>query len=201
MNPDHNQIPQFFPTPADFRAWLAAHHATEQVLWVGYYKKKLGRPSMDWSESVDQALCFGWIDGLRHTIDAFSYKIRFTPRRSGSVWSAVNVRKIEALKAAGLMMPAGLKAFEACDPAAVLAEAEARKNAALSPEYLAQLETHPVAWNFWEALAPSYRRQSAHWVMSAKRPSTKDRRFEILLECCAMGQKIPAIGGKKLKPR
>jgi uncharacterized protein YdeI (YjbR/CyaY-like superfamily) len=189
-----SEEPTFFPTPADFRAWLEAHHQQEDALWVGYYKKATGLPSVTWPESVDQALCFGWIDGLRKKVDEKSYKIRFTPRRAGSHWSAVNLERMAVLQAEGLVAPAGLAAFEKRKEALSQTYSYEQKMDALAPEYEAQLKAHPQAWDFfYNQLAPSYRKTSIHWVMSAKREATRQKRIEILIESSQEGLKIPLI--------
>lgn len=179
--------PQFFETPAEFRAWLEANHATADELWVGYYRKSTGRPSMTWPESVDQALCFGWIDGIRRRIDDESYTNRFTPRRKGSNWSLVNTRRALELIEAGLMQPAGLSAFEARQSDGYSYESGPE---GLAEPYESELRRHPAVWEYWQAQPPHYRRGSAHWVMSAKREETRQRRLATLIEDSAAGRWI-----------
>ncbi len=180
--------PIFFPTQNDFRAWLEEHHQTETELVVGYYKVKSGKESMTWSESVDQALCFGWIDGIRRSIDEERYQIRFTPRKKTSIWSAVNIKKIEDLTEKGLMRPAGL---------AILAHRSDSRSKVYSFEkdvvhFSAELEAlfkeNPVAWEFYQALAPSYKKSSQNWVMSAKQEVTREKRLQELIEDCEAGR-------------
>ncbi len=171
--------PTFFPTPADFRAWLERHHETASELLVGFYKKGSGRPSITWPESVDEALCFGWIDGVRRTIDDESYSIRFTPRRPRSNWSAVNLKRVAELTNLGRMHPAGVRAYEARDPARAASYSfeqreEARK---LAPAYEAQLKANAKAWAFFQAQPPYYRRTVSRWVMSAKKEETRLKRL------------------------
>lgn len=182
--------PTFFPTPTDFRAWLAAHHATESELLVGFYKKATGRPSITWPESVDQALCYGWIDGIRRRIDDESYSIRFTPRRRGSNWSLVNVERALELIELGLMAPAGLAAFEARDPVQVGEYSYENRPLGLDEVYEAPLRANAAAWAYWRAQPAHYRRGAAHWVMNAKREETRQKRLAMLIEDSAAGQWI-----------
>ena len=184
--------PQFFADQADFRAWLEEHHATESELSVGFYKKGSGRPSMTWSEAVDQALCFGWIDGRVNSIDAESYMHRFTPRKPASNWSKVNIAKVAKLTEAGLMRPAGVAAFEARTEArSGIYAFEQDEPAELPPEYEERLRADAAAWEYWQASAPSYRRTATHWVTRAKRPETRERRLAQLIESSAAGRNAP----------
>lgn len=183
----------FFENPTAFREWLSQNHDKEQELWVGYYKKATQKPSMTWSESVDQAICFGWIDGIRKTVDEGSYKIRFTPRRPNSIWSNVNIKKVEELTKQGLMMPTGLAAYEKWKEKNSRGYSYEQKNATLAPEYLAQIKAHPQAWAFFENLSPSYKKTSIWWIMSAKRKDTQLRRLKILIDSSTQGLKIPAL--------
>jgi uncharacterized protein YdeI (YjbR/CyaY-like superfamily) len=184
--------PIFFPTPADLRAWLAANHDKAQELWVGYYKTKTGRPSVTWPGSVDQALCFGWIDGVRKSIDGDSYMIRFTPRKSDSTWSAINIKKVEELTAQGLMHPAGIAAFENRKEAKTgIYSYEQRENAVLDEAQEQQFRAHPSAWEFFESRPRSYRRVAIWWVVSAKKPETRAKRMATLIELSAAGELIP----------
>ena len=145
----------FFPTPEDFRKWLAENHDQHNELWVGYYKKATKLPSITWPESVDEALCYGWIDGLRKSIDDKSYKIRFTPRRPNSIWSAVNLKRIKELIAEGRIQKAGMAIYEQRNPEKAEIYAYERKNIKLSKEYAAQIKANPKAWAYFEALPPS----------------------------------------------
>ena len=186
--------PTFFATAAEFRRWLKRHHRSERELWVGFHKKSSGRPSLSWPESVDEALCFGWIDGVRRTVNGESYAIRFTPRRSGSTWSAVNTRRAEELIREGRMQPAGLRAFEARDPEkSGVYSFEQRTAARLSPEAEAQFRANPAAWSFFESQPPGYRRTAVWWVVSAKRESTRARRLETLIEDSAASRRIAPL--------
>lgn len=186
--------PQFFPTLADWRAWLEKHHADVEEFWVGFYKRDSGRPSITWPESVDGALCFGWIDGVRKTIDATSYKIRFTPRKSRSIWSAINIKRAKELSKQGLMHSSGLVAFKKrdSDRSAIYAY-EQRTSANLPPAFEKQFRSNADAWSFFQSQPPWYRRTSTYWVVSAKKEETRSRRFAILIDCSAHKQKIPIL--------
>lgn len=184
----HVGEPMFFETPEAFRAWLAAHAATETELIVGYRRKGTGLASITWPESVDEALCYGWIDGVRRSLDETSYTIRFTPRRRDSRWSAVNIRRVEALTAAGRMTPAGLAAFAARPPGE--GYSYETRDASLPEEYEAVLRADAAAWTFWERQPPSYRRTAAYWVTSAKQEATRQRRLARLLDDSRAGKRI-----------
>jgi uncharacterized protein YdeI (YjbR/CyaY-like superfamily) len=189
--------PTFFETPDGFRRWLEAHHDSEPELWVGFHRKGSGRPSLTWPESVDEALCYGWIDGLRRSLDAQSYAIRFTPRRSGSTWSNVNVRRAEELIRDGRMRPAGLRAFEARDPErSGTYSFEQRAAATLGPEAEARFRAEPEAWRYFEAQPPGYRRTAIWWVVSAKQEATRERRLRTLIEDSAAGRRIAPLRRK-----
>lgn len=184
--------PTFFPTPADFRAWLEANHDSASELWVGFYKTSSGKPSMTWPESVDQALCFGWIDGIRKSIDAESYMNRFTPRRPGSTWSAVNIQKVQTLIEQGLMHPAGLRAFaNRQEASSEIYSYEQRHNITLTADQEQQFRANLQAWDFFHSRPGSYRKAALWWVVSAKRPETRDKRFATLIELSSQGQLIP----------
>jgi uncharacterized protein YdeI (YjbR/CyaY-like superfamily) len=183
--------PRFFPTPADFRRWLEQHHGSERELWVGFHKKDSGRPSITWPESVDEALCFGWIDGIRKSLNEESYVIRFTPRKSSSTWSAVNIRRVAELGRDGRMQPAGLSAFEARDPKkSGIYSFEQRKAVTLGKEGERRFRANRKAWSFFEAQPPGYRKTAIWWVVSAKREETRARRLETLIADSAAGRKI-----------
>jgi len=193
----HSQ-PTFFATPADFRRWLERRHATESELLVGYYKKGTGRPSITWQESVQEALCFGWIDGVRRKVDEESYCIRFTPRRPGSNWSAINLAKARELIESGRMRPAGLRAFEARDPEKTgVYSFEQRQAARFSPEAEARFRAHPEAWSFFQSQPPGYRKIATFYVVSAKREETRARRLERLIEDSAAGRRIGLLQRKE----
>lgn len=187
--------PKFFTTPADWCAWLEQNCANETELWVGFYKRGSGRPSITWPEAVDAALCFGWIDGLRKSIDKTSYKIRFTPRKRRSIWSAVNVKRVNELKKLGLMHQAGSDAFEnrQASRSKIYAYEQSRKAATLPPEYIKQLREAAVAWEYFQAQAPWYRRTSTWWVISAKKEETRLKRLATLIDYCSRRQRIPPL--------
>lgn len=165
--------PKFFKTPADFRKWLAAHNSSAIEQWVGFYKKDSGKPSITWPESVDEALCFGWIDGLRKSIDDKSYMIRFTPRKSRSIWSAVNIKRAHELVEQGLMDPAGLKAFQAREENRSGIYSYEQRSPELPAEYGKKLKQNPRAWKFFQSQPPSYRKAANWWVVSAKKEETR----------------------------
>jgi uncharacterized protein YdeI (YjbR/CyaY-like superfamily) len=181
--------PAFFDGPEAWRAWLAGHHESETEVWVGFYKKHTGRQTMTWSQAVDQALCFGWIDGLMRSLGDESHMQRFTPRKPTSNWSKVNVAKYAALDAAGLIEPAGRRAWEARRPDKTGIYAfERERPAELPPEYADRLEANRAAAEFFAAQTPSYRRTATHWVVSAKKEETRQRRLGQLIEDCAAGR-------------
>jgi len=183
--------PTFFATPAEFRAWLERHHADRRELLVGFYKRGSGKPSITWPESVDEALCFGWIDGVRRSLGEDAYTIRFTPRQARSTWSAVNVKRAAELIDAGRMRPAGLAAYEARgDDRTAIYSYEQRRHAALEPDQERRFRAVPEAWDWFQARPPWYRRAAIHWVTSAKRPETRERRLQTLIEDSAAGRPI-----------
>jgi uncharacterized protein YdeI (YjbR/CyaY-like superfamily) len=201
MSPSAPSAPRFFATAAAFRAWLAKHHETATELWVGFHKVATGRPSLTWPESVDEALCFGWIDGMRKRLDDASYVIRFTPRKAGSVWSAVNLAKMEKLLAQRRVAPAGLAAYERRTEArSRIYSYERRHNAALSPELARRFRAEKAAWGFFAAQPPGYRSVATFWVMSAKREPTRLRRLEKLIACSAAGRRLPELARPERHP-
>ena len=175
------------------RAWFEANHDRAGELWVGYYKKATGLSSVDWPESVDEALCFGWIDGIRKSIDEKRYRIRFTPRRKRSHWSARNLARMKHLIGEGRVTDAGMAAYRARDPANEKRAAYEQGEVRLPSGYERRLRAGPEAWSYWEVARPSYRKQVTWWVVSAKREETRERRFGILLKSCARGDVIPAM--------
>jgi uncharacterized protein YdeI (YjbR/CyaY-like superfamily) len=183
----------YFETPADFRAWLAENHDKRTEQWVGFRKKGSGRPSITWPESVDEALCFGWIDGIRKSVDAESYKMRFTPRRKGSIWSAVNVKRAGELIALGRMQPAGLREFEMRDPNKTNMYSFEQKTAAFTSEQEAEFRANSKAWAYWETRPPHYKRAATWWVISAKQEATRQRRLATLIENCATGRTVDPL--------
>jgi uncharacterized protein YdeI (YjbR/CyaY-like superfamily) len=188
--------PTFFPTEADFRRWLQANHATAPELLVGFWKKGRGKPSIDWPQARDQALCFGWIDGIRKSLGDDTYTIRFTPRRKGSIWSKVNVERYAALKAAGLMTPAGDRAYEENKHKTGLYAYE-KPLASLDPAEERLFREQKTAWSDWEKRPPSYRRSVLNWITSAKRPETRAKRLRTLIEVSSRGKKIPGYDWQK----
>lgn len=180
--------PVFFATPAAFRKWLARNHEQATELWVGYYRKDSGRKSITWPESVDQALCFGWIDGIRKSIDEESYMIRFTHRKPTSIWSAVNTRRARELIDEGLMQPAGLAAFEKRDEKKTAIYAyESPKEYSLEPAMEKEFRKNKKAWAFFQALPPGYRKRMTHRVISAKQEATRQKRLAELIADCEAG--------------
>lgn len=189
--------PLFFKKPTDFRVWLEENHDKLPELWVGYYKKGAGQESITWPESVDEALCFGWIDGIRKSIDDSRYKIRFTPRKKSSIWSAVNIKRVEELTASGLMKPSGLAAFEKRKDEKSKIYAYEQKNATLPEAYLQQIRSNDKAFDFFEKLPPSAKQLTSWWVMSAKQEETRLKRLAVLIECSEQGLRIPQIRREK----
>ena len=183
--------PTFFPTPAAFRRWLKKNHRTARELFVGFYKKGTGRPSITWPEAVDEALCFAWIDGVRRSLDDESYVIRFTPRRPGSNWSLINIRKVKALIREGRMQPAGLAAFEArkAEKSGVYSF-EQRENAKLDRKAEAKFKANKAAWKFFQSQPPGYRKVAVFYVMSAKREETRAKRLQTLIDDSAAGRRL-----------
>ena len=182
--------PKFFKTPSAFHKWLAAYHAKSESLWVGFYKKDSGKPSITWPESVDEALCFGWIDGVRKSIDEDSYQIRFTPRKPSSVWSAVNIRNVERLVAEKRMQPSGLKAFAARKENRSGIYAYEQRSPELIEPYLGKLKRNATAWEFFAAQPAGYRKQMNWWVVSAKQEVTRLKRLGKLIEASAEKRRL-----------
>ena len=181
----------FFETPSQFRAWLEEHHEDEPELWVGFHKKGSGRPSLTWPESVDEALCFGWIDGVRRRIDDASYAIRFTPRKPGSTWSKVNLERVRELTEQDLMRAAGLKAFEErVEEKTGIYAYEQRDAAQLDYAQLRQFRSNRKAWEFFQDQPPWYRKTATWWVVSAKKEETRARRLATLIEDSERGRTI-----------
>ena len=173
--------PTFFPTPSAFRLWLVKNHGSETELFVGFYKVNSGKPSITWSESVDQALCFGWIDGVKYSIDKESYQIRFTPRKKTSIWSAVNIKKIEELTEKGLMHPAGLASYANRTESKSKIYAFEKEEVQFSPEFEKIFKANQKAWDYFQSLASCYRKLSSNWVMSAKQEATRIKRLHQLI--------------------
>ena len=190
--------PHFFESPAAFRKWLEKNHASASELLVGFYKKDSGKPSITWPESVDQALCFGWIDGVRRRIDDVSYSIRFTPRKRTSNWSAINIARVAELTKLGMMRPAGLKAFEHRreEKSAIYAYENAVRT--LDPADEKKFRANRKAWEFFSAQPPGYRRLSIYWITSAKKEETRARRLATLIDDSAKGRRLGVV---TLKPK
>ena len=192
----------YFASPEEFRAWLEEHHETATEVWVGQWKKHTGKQGLGWAEAVDEALCFGWIDGLLRRIDHERHMQRFTPRKPSSNWSAVNVANVERLRAEGRMRPAGEAAFaRRRDDRTAVYSHEQRTNPQLEPEEQAQLEADAAAWEYFSSRTPTYRRQATWWVISAKRPETRARRLAALIADSAAGRPIKPLSlTPKTKP-
>jgi len=173
--------PTYFATQQDFRNWLEKNYDKKTELVVGFYKVDSGKPSITWLQSVDQALCFGWIDGIRKSVDAESYCIRFTPRKPGSTWSAINIRKVEEMNKLGLMLPAGLAAFEKRNEQKSAIYSYENRPEQLTTEYEFVFKTHPKAWEFFQSRPMSYQRTAIYWVMSAKQEPTRQKRLNELI--------------------
>ena len=182
--------PKFFPNPSGFRKWLAANHAKSKELWVGFYKKDSGKPSINWPESVDEALCFGWIDGIRKRIDEESYVIRFSPRKPTSIWSAVNIRNAEKLKKEKRMQPTGLKAYAARKENRSGIYSYEQRSAELVEPYAAKFKRKKSAWQFFQSQPPGYRKMMNWYVVSAKQEETRLKRLEKLIEASTRGQRL-----------
>lgn len=192
--------PTFFATPAEFRAWLEAQHDRTPELWVGFYKVGSGRPSITWPEAVDEALCFGWIDGVRKGIDDVSYTIRFTPRKPRSIWSATNIKRAEDLTSLRLMRPAGRKAFaERTEEKSAIYAYEQRNAPTLDEAYERQFQANEQAWSFFQAQAAWYRRTAVWWVISAKKEETRRKRLAALIADSEHGRTIPSLT-RRTKP-
>ncbi|UVI29575.1 YdeI/OmpD-associated family protein [Paenibacillus spongiae] len=183
--------PIFFANPAEFREWLEKHHQEADDCWVGYYKKGTGRPSMTWPESVDEALCLGWIDGIRKGIDAYSYTIRFTSRKPSSIWSAVNIQRVAELEAEGRMRPEGMRAFEQrkAEKSAIYSH-EQKNDVQLSDSEEEQFRANEKAWRFFQSMPASYRKAAIWLIVSAKREETRRKRLAELIEDSANERKI-----------
>jgi uncharacterized protein YdeI (YjbR/CyaY-like superfamily) len=189
--------PTFFRTPAEFREWLVKHHATADELLVGYYKTGAGKPSITWPESVDEALCFGWIDGIRKSINEISYAIRFTPRQPGSIWSSVNIKRAQALIEQGRMQSAGLKAYEARRENKSGLYSYEQRSVELEEPYNRLLKKNKAAWHFFQAQPASYRKAVSWWIISAKKEETRLKRLEKLTAYAVQGQRLPELTPRK----
>ena len=189
----------FFESPAAFRAWFEENHERARELWVGFYKTNSGKPSITWPEAVDQALCFGWIDGVRKSIDESSYKIRFTPRKPRSIWSSVNVKRVGQLMEMGLMQPAGLKAFQERDEEKSRLYSYERQDPRLDDAYEVKFRANTKAWDYFQSQALSYQKAATWWVMSAKSEDTRLKRLATLIEDSEQGKRLANLTYKAKK--
>lgn len=189
----HSPVPRRFATPARFRAWLARFHASKSELIVRCFRADSRALGMTYPQALDEALCHGWIDGVRHSLDAVSFTVRFTPRTPRSIWSNVNIGKVRALQAEGRMAGPGLRAFAARDPARSGVYSFERETLELAAPFTNRFRKRARAWRHFQAQPPGYRKTSVYWVMSARQPSTRERRFQILLDCSAEGTRIPLL--------
>jgi uncharacterized protein YdeI (YjbR/CyaY-like superfamily) len=184
---------KFFKTQKDFHKWLEKNHSKFQELIVGFYKVNSGKPSIRYQEALDEALCFGWIDGIRRNIDEISYSIRFTPRRPKSYWSAVNTKRVAELAKLGLMQPSGLKTFNGRDKKKTERYSNERKNVKLDPEYEKRFKMNKKAWEFFQSKPPSYQKPAVWWIMSAKQEETRLKRLTQLIEDSENGRSIAPL--------
>jgi uncharacterized protein YdeI (YjbR/CyaY-like superfamily) len=189
--------PRYFKSQADFRCWLEAHHGTKDELLVGFYKKASRKKGITYSEAVDTALCFGWIDGIKKRVDELSYTHRFTPRRRGSIWSAINLKRMKDLIASGLVSKAGLETYEARDPKKAGMYSFENRPQTFDAAIEKQFKVNPRAWTFFVAQPPGYRKVCTFFVMSAKKEETRLRRLEVLMSASSKGQRLEWMGPKK----
>jgi uncharacterized protein YdeI (YjbR/CyaY-like superfamily) len=189
----NNLSPTFFATKSELRKWFEKNHQKAKELLVGFYKVGTKKPSITWSESVDEAICFGWIDGVRKSIDADSYCIRFTPRKPGSIWSAINIKKVEALSKQGLMQASGLEAFSKRQEHKSRIYSYEKESSSLPEDFLKKFKANKKAWNYFQSMAPSYQKTCIHWVTSAKQDATKTKRLEELIRDSGAERKIKLL--------
>jgi uncharacterized protein YdeI (YjbR/CyaY-like superfamily) len=185
--------PRFFRSPAEFRTWLEKNHDRESELLVGFYKKSSGKRGITYEEALDEALCFGWIDGVRRSVDDERSTIRFTPRRQKSNWSLKNIRRVNELTELGRMAPSGIAAFDRRDPSEASTYSFEQANPAFGEDLEKRFRRNRKAWRFWEAQPPGYRKAATWWVVSAKREETRIRRLDSLVEHCASGRRLPQL--------
>lgn len=193
--------PKFFATPRDLRRWLSANHARVREQWVGFHKLASGNPSVTYHEALDEALAFGWIDGIRKSLDRSSYVIRFTPRRPRSIWSAVNIARVKALIAKGRMARAGLAAFNGRDKAKTNRYSFEQRACAFAADQMRTFKANAAAWRFFVAQPPGYRRLATWWVISAKKEQTRARRLATLIADSAAGRRLGLVGGVSSQAR
>jgi uncharacterized protein YdeI (YjbR/CyaY-like superfamily) len=201
MTGQRDPRPRFFRTPDAFRKWLEGHHDSESELWVGFYKKASGKGGMVYAEAVDEALCYGWIDGLVRSVDDDSYMQRFTPRKANSHWSNVNVKKLGELHAAGRVAPSGLAAFERRTAERTGKASFESPPGRFTPTQRKRFAARRAALEFFESQPPGYRRTAIHWVTTAKREETRERRLEQLIACSAEGRRLPQFISPVAKKR
>jgi uncharacterized protein YdeI (YjbR/CyaY-like superfamily) len=182
--------PVHFKTPAAFRAWLHKNHATKTELWIGYYKKASGKGGMVYKEALDEALCYGWIDGVLKSVDGESYMQRWTPRKKDSYWSLVNIRRFGELDAAGRVEPSGRAAFDRRDVSKRGRASYELPEASFTPAQLKKLRANPTAFEYYETTPPGYQRVVKHWITRAKQEATRERRLKLLIDCCARGERV-----------
>jgi uncharacterized protein YdeI (YjbR/CyaY-like superfamily) len=185
--------PVFFESQAHFRRWLERHHASQDALVIGFHKKASGRGGLTYREALDESLCFGWIDGVRTSLGPDAYSQRFTPRRKRSIWSNINVKRFEELEKAGKVAPAGRVAFDAKTEERTGIYSAEQGELELDAGHVSRLEANEAAWKFWQSAPPSYRKPATWWVVSARKPETRERRFAQLLECSANGERVPPL--------
>ena len=193
--------PRFFKTPADLRAWFTKNHESATEFHVGFCKKDSGKASITWPESVDEALCVGWIDGVRRSIDESRYMIRFTPRRKRSIWSAVNIKRAGELTKLGLMRPAGLKAYAAREENRSGIYAYEQRSELLPDPYAAVFKKDKAAWRFYQTMPPWYRRTTGWWIVSAKKEETRLKRLATLMEHCRSKRTLPQLARSQSKKK
>jgi uncharacterized protein YdeI (YjbR/CyaY-like superfamily) len=189
--------PTYFPTPADFHAWLTENHAVCVELFVGFHKKDSSKPSITYPEALNQALCFGWIDGVRKSVSATSYMVRFTPRKPKSYWSKINTNRANELVKLGLMLPPGAKVFRARDQATSARYSFERENAKLRPADTKKFKSNPNAWAFFRSQPPYYKRVCTWWVINAKQDTTRQRRLQTLIAASARHRRLDQFVSKK----
>jgi uncharacterized protein YdeI (YjbR/CyaY-like superfamily) len=191
--------PRYFKSQSEFRKWLETNHTTETELMLGFYKKGSGKASITYPEALDEALCFGWIDGVRRRLTDDAYVQRFSPRKAKSIWSNVNVRHVERLKKLGRMAPAGLKAYELKDPKKTGVYSFENRPRELSPAYEKQFRSNKKAWEFFEKQPPGFKRLMIFRVMEGKQEETRQRRLEQLIESSGKGERLGVMSSKSKK--
>jgi uncharacterized protein YdeI (YjbR/CyaY-like superfamily) len=197
MTAKSDPAPRYFRNGAELRAWLEKNHDSASELWVGFFNQRSGKTGITYREALDEALCFGWIDGVRKSVDEGRYRQRFSPRKARSMWSVVNMTRVEELKALGRMCAPGLAAFEKRDAKTAGADSIARANAAFTTALKQRFRANAKAWAFFQARPPGYRHLATWYVMSAKKDDTRLRRLDTLIALCADGRLLPGLDRKK----